>query len=97
MKNLKKKLSYAIYLILVAFLFTSCADLSPHAQDCVTSNPSGFWYGLWHGIILPVSWIVSLFSDNVAIYDLDNNGGWYDFGFVLGLGALGGGSNTVTK
>jgi len=51
---------------------------------------AGFWPGLWHGIILPVTFIVSLFTDTVSIYEVDNTGNWYDFGFVLGLALFSG-------
>ncbi len=59
-------------------------------QNAAAHTPVGFWYGLWHGMICPIAWLVSLFSDDVAIYAIYNNGGWYDFGFVLGAGILGG-------
>lgn len=49
---------------------------------------AGFCFGMWHGIISPVTFVVSLFTDNVSIYDVHNSGGWYDFGFVLGAGIL---------
>jgi hypothetical protein len=52
--------------------------------------PAGFWVGLWHGMIAPITFFVSLFSDNVRIYETNNNGGWYDFGFMLGIGAYAG-------
>jgi hypothetical protein len=97
MKNLRTKLSYAFYTLLVAFLFTGCADVSPHVTDCITGNPYGFWSGLWHGMILPFSWIGSLFSEDIAIYAYNNNGGWYDFGFVLGIGGLAGSSGRASK
>jgi hypothetical protein len=51
------------------------------------ADPAGFWAGLWHGIIAPITFIVSLFSDGVRIYETNNNGRWYDFGFMLGIGA----------
>jgi len=51
----------------------------------------GFWGGLWQGIISPVTFIISLFTDRVSIYEVHNSGGWYDFGFVLGAGILFGG------
>jgi hypothetical protein len=47
---------------------------------------AGFWIGLWHGLIAPVTFIVSLFSANVSLYEVHNSGGWYNFGFVLGAG-----------
>lgn len=52
----------------------------------------GFWWGLWHGFIFPWSWIGSLFNPDVAVYAVPNTGGWYDFGFFLGITVLGGGS-----
>jgi hypothetical protein len=45
---------------------------------------AGFWLGLWHGIISPITFIISLFKDTISIYEVHNNGGWYNFGFLLG-------------
>ena len=53
----------------------------PSAQGVV----SGFWRGLWNGIIAPVTLIISLFNPKVQMYEVHNNGGWYNFGFLLGL------------
>lgn len=57
---------------------------------------AGFWKGLWHGIIAPITFIVSLFSDNVHMYEVHNNGNWYNLGFLIGmviiLGGGGGGA-----
>jgi hypothetical protein len=54
---------------------------------------AGFLLGLWHGIIAPFTFIASLFTDSVNLYEVHNNGNWYDFGFVLGAGILFGGSS----
>jgi hypothetical protein len=60
------------------------------------ATPAGFWAGLWHGLISPITFLVSLFSPNVRIYETNNRGRWYDFGFILGVsGAFGGGGTTV--
>jgi hypothetical protein len=54
---------------------------------------AGFWRGLWNGATAPITFIVSLFDRNTRIYEVHNNGNWYDFGFVLGLSmAFGGGA-----
>tara|TARA_R110000851_G_scaffold160375_1_gene303634 strand:+ start:412 stop:702 length:291 start_codon:yes stop_codon:yes gene_type:complete len=96
MKNLRTKLSYTLYILLVAFLFTGCADVTL-IEECTTVAPYGFWSGLWHGIVAPFAFIGSLFSDNIAMYAVNNNGGWYDFGFVLGAGILFGGGSSASK
>ncbi len=99
MKNLLLKsnvIPVFFMFIAVLFLFSACA----HTADvtaCVTTEPSGFLGGLWHGIIAPLSFFVSLFSDNIAMYEVNNNGGWYDFGFVLGAGILFGGGSRASK
>lgn len=77
-----------ILLILFLFTLSSCADVTPISQ-CVDNDPYGFFGGLWHGLISPLSFFGSLFSDNIAMYAVNNSGGWYDFGFVLGSGILG--------
>lgn len=77
--------------ILIVLIFiiglTGCADTVPFTLTN-SIQPVGFWYGLWHGGILPISWFVSLFNDSTAIYAIYNNDGWYNFGFILGTGAL---------
>ncbi|HEX9249276.1 MAG TPA: hypothetical protein VF856_07230 [Gemmatimonadaceae bacterium] len=60
------------------------------------ARPAGFWAGFWHGLISPITFLVSLFTPNVRIYETNNRGRWYDFGFIIGVsGAFGGGSTTV--
>lgn len=53
---------------------------------------AGFWLGLWHGLICPITFIVSLFDHDVNVYEVHNSGGWYNLGFLLGAGAALGGS-----
>ena len=79
------------FLLAGALLSFSCAQ-AIDVQQFVDIEPYGFWSGLWHGIIAPVTFFISLFVEDVAIYAVNNNGGWYDFGFVLGAGILFGGS-----
>jgi hypothetical protein len=60
--------------------------------------PAGFWAGLWHGMILPITFFVSLFKPEVGIYETHNNGGWYNFGFFLGVAsAFGKGAGVQVK
>ena len=72
-------------------LLAACARQIPEAVEHTREAP-GFLWGLWHGFIFPWSWIGSLFEPTVAVYAVPNNGGWYDFGFFLGVTVLGGGS-----
>lgn len=72
---------------LVAVAAAGCAA-GTNPQVDTGQDPAGFWLGLWHGFITPVTFVVSLFRDNVNVYEVANNGNWYDFGFVLGLSMI---------
>jgi len=52
---------------------------------------AGVWLGLWHGFIAPFVLLVSLFRSNLNIYDVHNNGLWYNFGYLLGTACFFGG------
>ena len=73
--------------VAAALALTACAA----TQDAAAVAPQapGFLLGLWHGFIFPVAWIVSLFMSGVAVYAVPNNGGWYDFGYFLGIVVFG--------
>ena len=58
---------------------------------------AGFWLGLWHGVIAPVTFVISLFIEDINIYEVHNSGNWYDFGFMLGIGALAGGGSSGSR
>ena len=65
------------------------AACAREAASAVQPEAPGFLFGLWHGFIFPVAWLLSLFMDDVAIYAVPNNGGWYDFGYFLGIVVFG--------
>ena len=70
----------------VAIVLTACAT---QAASGVAPDAPGFLHGLWHGFIFPVAWILSLFMPDVSVYAVPNNGGWYDFGYFLGIVVFG--------
>jgi hypothetical protein len=41
--------------------------------------------GLWHGIIAPVTLVISFFSSDVRMYEVHNAGSEYDLGYLLGV------------
>lgn len=86
--KLSKILPFSLLLISLLILFTGCAD-NAQIQSYLDNSPYGFWGGLWHGIIAPFDFIGMLFSDDIAMYAPNNNGGWYAFGFLLGSGGWG--------
>ena len=84
--------------VLLCILLAGCAAGPNQLANSAgrEGKVAGFWLGLWHGLIAPVTFIISLFSKSVQMYEVHNNGGWYNFGFLLGmlilLGGGGGGA-----
>lgn len=76
------------FAILLPALLAACATQVSSAVQHAASTP-GFLLGLWHGFIFPVAWVLSLFMPEVAVYAVPNDGGWYDFGYFLGIVVFG--------
>ena len=76
-------------LAILATTLALAACAATQQADAVQPAAPGFWLGLWHGFIFPVAWVVSLFAPKVAIYAVPNDGGWYDFGYFVGIVFLG--------
>jgi hypothetical protein len=92
----RKTLWFFLLSFAAMFLLSACAQKIP-LQNCVTGHQYGFLGGLWHGLLAPFSFVVSIFDNKVAMYAANNTGVWYDFGFVLGAGILFGGSGKASK
>jgi hypothetical protein len=96
-----KRLPIWIALALACLLLAGCAAGPNQLTGSVNSQGkvAGFWLGLWHGLIAPVTFIISLFSQTVEMYEVHNSGGWYNFGFLLGMMILlgGGGSGAASR
>jgi hypothetical protein len=52
---------------------------------------AGFGTGLWHGFVALITLFVSFFNPAVQMYEVHNDGAWYNFGFLLGVVVLAGG------
>ena len=81
--------SIALTAVLIAALLLAGCAPGPNSLEKTTDTEgktAGFFFGLWHGFISPVTFIISVFSKNVRLYEVHNSGTWYNFGFVLGAG-----------
>lgn len=96
-KKIFKQTMMIAMVLMTIVLFSSCASVTSVEACTLGIEPYGFWNGLWHGMIAPISFFGSLFSDDIAMYGINNNGSWYDFGFVLGAGILTSGANIKTS
>jgi len=85
---MKKVLSLALFLFLIMLFSQSCVP-GPNELEktpAESGKVAGFLKGIWHGLLAPITFIISIFTKNVRFYEVHNNGFWYNFGFVLGAG-----------
>jgi hypothetical protein len=88
----RRAMFHSIALVSVALLLSGCAGPNPLVNTAGRHGVAGFWAGLWHGFILCFAFVISIFNHNVHVYEVHNNGLWYNLGFVLGAAtSLGGG------
>ena len=94
-RKIVKRICMCILLLMISFSLITCTPGSNAMKNAESSERkiAGFWKGLWHGLIVFITFIISLFNKNVNIYEIYNNGGWYNFGFVLGVMIIFGGSS----
>ncbi|MBC8460707.1 MAG: hypothetical protein ISS17_00705 [Bacteroidales bacterium] len=74
--------------VIAVIILTSCAP----GNEKFDIDPAGFWMGLWHGFISLVTFVISLFNNEVGIYEVNNSGWPYNLGFILGIMIFYGGS-----
>ena len=79
MKTSNKKVNWLVLLVGLLF-FASCAS----QPENTAHDPAGFFWGLFHGFTIVFSFIGGIFTD-IRIYEFPNTGGWYDFGYLIGV------------
>lgn len=75
--------------IVTLLILVGCADVT-NVEQCIPKDEHtyGFFAGTWHGMISGPAFLGSLIWDDIAIYAINNNGAWYNFGFVGGFFTL---------
>ena len=71
--------------ILVLIVLIALAGCVPGDGKHTEANPAGFFWGIWHGWIAPISLIWGLFNSDIRLYEPQNTGWWYDVGFYIAV------------
>ena len=74
-----------VLLILVVLLLSALIGCVPGDGINTAEEPAGFFWGIWHGWVSPVSLVMSLLNNDIRIYETANTGWWYDFGFYISI------------
>lgn len=75
----------------LALILSACA----HQTTKYVADPPGFWFGIWNGLTMVFAIVGHLMDDSIRIYAFPNSGGWYDFGYAIGVGSWGAISGAV--
>lgn len=78
----KKILALCVVMILLLAALSGCV---PGDGANSPSKPAGFFTGVWHGWIAPISLIYSIFKQDIGIYEVHNTGFWYDMGYYMAI------------
>ncbi len=75
--------------VCAALLLSGCF---PGTGSSSRAKPAGFFMGVWHGWIAPVSLVGEFFNPELRLYEQANTGLGYDLGFycavISGFGGL---------
>ena len=72
-----------ILLLIALITFAGCI---PGDGKHTAEKPAGFFWGIWHGWIAPISLIWGLlFNPEIRLYESQNTGWWYDLGFYIAI------------
>jgi hypothetical protein len=90
---MRSSLTLLVVVLLLLGIVAGCTA-GPNQSKGTASEHGGvacFWTGLWQGFIAPFVFVASLFKNNLSIYEVHNNGAWYNFGYLFGLACFFGG------
>jgi hypothetical protein len=97
---MKSSLTLVVVVLLLLNILAGCAAGTNPSKGTASEHDvaAGFWLGLWQGFIAPFVFVASLFKNNLSIYEVHNNGAWYNFGYLFGLACIfGGGGNRAAS
>ena len=90
---MKPSCALLVIVLLLVGTLTGCAPGANPSKGTASARGgvTGFWLGVWQGFIAPLAFVASLFKADIGIYEVHNNGAWYNFGYLFGLACFFGG------
>jgi hypothetical protein len=98
--SMKTSLTVLVLVLLLLSILAGCAPGPNPSRKMAGEHgeSAGFWLGLWQGFIAPFVFVASLFKGDLNVYEVHNNGSWYNFGYLFGLACFfRGGGNRASR
>ncbi len=77
-----KRILWFFLVLMLVWGLTGCV---PGDGTYTTDAPAGFFWGIWHGWIAPVSLVLGFFNGVSRVYEIHNTGWFYDLGFYMAI------------
>lgn len=75
----------AVPILVAVACATLVAGCLPGDGTHTAANPAGFLWAVWHGWAAPFSVLFGFFRPAIRVYEVNNTGWWYDFGFYIAV------------
>ena len=90
-----------LVIVVAGLALTACVPTANPflGESLAPQPPAGFLLGVWHGFIVLFTFITSLFTDAVGVYEVHNAGWSYNLGYLIGIMMFfgGGGAGSSRK
>ncbi|MBM7560691.1 hypothetical protein [Fusibacter tunisiensis] len=90
----KRRFFMIVLMLFVVLALTACV---PGDGKNTSEDPAGFFWGIWHGWLAPLSLIIGIFNKNIRVYEVFNTGWAYDVGFYMAVISGFGGLSVARK
>lgn len=78
----KRVLLLCAFAIFTLMFLTGCI---PGDGVNTADKPAGFFWGVWHGWLAPVSLVIGFFNRHIRVYEIHNSGWFYDLGYYIAI------------
>src|SRR5829696_10382712 len=68
--RMRKARTFVVLVMVMAVPVLSACAAGPNQMVDTGPDPAGFWLGLWQGLISPITFLISLFTPDVNIYEV---------------------------
>ena len=82
---MSKRTKFIVLILVIIIAVSLLSGCIPGDGKNTSDNKAGFFWGIWHGWLAPISLIISIFKDNISIYEVSNVGWLYDFGYYIAV------------
>lgn len=79
------KVKYVVLMAMLIMMISLLTGCVPGDGANNAEHLAGFFWGIWHGWIAPISLLIGVFNHTIRLYETYNSGWLYDFGYYIAV------------